>query len=58
MGDNDEDPVSSVKESLISEDLNSQIQTARANAAAALCLSYFRRRAILSFRASRVFEFS
>ena len=40
VGDNDEDPVSSVKESLISEDLNSQIQTARANAAAALCLSY------------------
>ena len=40
VGDNDEDLVSSVKDTLISEDLNSQIQSARANAAAALCLSY------------------
>ena len=37
---NDEDSVSSVKESLIKEDLNAQIQSARANAVAALCLSY------------------
>ena len=40
MKGNDEDSVSSVKESLIKEDLNAQIQSARANAVAALCLSY------------------